>query len=171
VQVFEGDDIWECDHTELGLGWIVIPTNIGWKADGKNPMGRGLAQDAAKRYPWLPDLYGQYCQLKGAEAKVVFDMRSRMILFPTKPLDEDRPNLSWKSPASLDLIRKSAKELNDMLLPHKDADWPKAKQLQTNHVFVPVVGCGNGMLDEDEVIEILKATLDDRYTLFLERPF
>ncbi len=149
----------------------MIPTNIGWKANGENPMGRGLAQEAAKRYPWLPDIYGQYCKLKESEAKVVFDMQSRMILFPTKPFNDDYPQLSWKSPACLDLIRKSAQELNAITLPRKDEDWPKAKPLQTNHVFVPVVGCGNGLLNEDEVIEILKNELDDRYTLFLERPF
>jgi hypothetical protein len=94
-----------------------------------------------------------------------------MILFPTKPLNEQEPGKSWKNKASLDLIRQSAKELNALLLPHKDQDWPMAKPIQTNHILIPAVGCGNGLLDEDHVVPVLKEELDDRHTLFLDRPY
>ena len=133
-------------------------------------MGRGLAKEAAKRYPWLPPLYGEFCHMHGTDTPVTFNMRSRIILFPTKPLNEKTPWASWKSKASPYLIRKSAKQLNDILLPHKDLDWPGGR-LETNHVLVPPVGCGGGRLYEEDVFPILHEELDDRYTLFIHQPF
>jgi hypothetical protein len=167
MQVYEGEDLWECD----GFGWIVIPTNIGWKKDGSNPMGQGLAKEAAERYPWLPEIYGMYCQLKGDDVAVKFDLRSRIVLFPTKPLNADSPHMSWRGRATLDRVRLSAQQLNAMLLPHKDAEWPNAKPLHTNHIILPVVGCGMGRLDEDDVLPVLHEELDDRHTLYQQRLF
>ena len=94
-----------------------------------------------------------------------------MILFPTKPLNEQKPGMSWKNKSSLDLIRQSAQELNELVLPDKEISDNWAKPLQTNHVLIPAVGCGNGFLEEDHVVPVLKDELDDRFTLFLERPF
>ena len=101
MQTYEGDDIWEM----VGIAWIVIPTNIGYKAKpkgkgakfwnvGPNVMGRGLARDAAERYPWIPQHYGEYCWLKSVDASVVYDLKSRLVFFPVKPLDEEKP---WQS--------------------------------------------------------------------------
>lgn len=178
MQVYEGDDIWEM----IGIAWIVIPTNIGYKAKpkgkgakfwsvGPNVMGRGLARDATDKYPEIAQHYGEYCFLKGPDAPVTYDLRSRLIFFPVKPMDEEKPWQSWKHKADLDLIRKSAAQLNEMLLPDKSAPWPNSGPLKTNHIVVPVVGCGNGKLEEDDVIPVLKEELDDRHTLYLHRPF
>lgn len=170
MQTYEGEDLWECD----GFGWIVIPTNVGWKKDGSNPMGQGLAKEAAERYPWLPELYGEFCRLKHDKGEVVpttYDLRSRIVLFPTKPLFPERPHMSWRGRATLDRIRLSAQQLNAMLLPHKDEDWPRAKPLHTNHIILPVVGAGMGRLDEDEILPVLHEELDDRHTLYVQRLF
>ena len=51
TQVVEGD-IWE--HHNDGSRYIVIPTNIGWKTNGHNVMGAGLALQAKTRYPSSP---------------------------------------------------------------------------------------------------------------------
>ena len=170
MQKFEGEDIWECD----GFGWIVIPTNVGWKKNGSNPMGQGLAEEAAERFPWLPEIYGVYCKLrhdKGEPARTTFDLRSRIVLFPTKPLNEETPHVSWRGRATLDRVRLSAQQLNAMLLPHKDDSWPNAKTLHTNHIILPAVGCGMGRLDEDDVLPVLHKELDDRHTLYQQRLF
>ena len=128
MQRLEGDDIWDCE----GIAWIVIPTNIGYKRwpqkkvqpachVGPNVMGRGLAQDAASKYPWLPPLYGEFCWLHGPDTPVTYDMCSRTVLFPTKPMNTNEPWMSWKGKADLERIRTSARQLNNLILPRKEA--------------------------------------------------
>ncbi len=52
--------------------WIVIPTNIGWKKDGANPMGAGVALQASEMYPELANWYGARCKKFGENAAVCF---------------------------------------------------------------------------------------------------
>lgn len=144
-----------------GKGYIVIPTNIGWKADGTNVMGRGLARLVASRYPKLPADYGAACKLQGEKAKCVVwaGPDVNLILFPVKPLNKEAPHMSWKSPASLEIIERSAKNLAGLgeVLP---GDLP---------IAVPAVGCGNGGLDWSDVKPILeKYLVSDRFIMVLE---
>lgn len=143
---------------------IVIPTNIGWRRDGSNVMGRGLAKDAAKRWKNLPKLYGQVCQQRGVDTGIVaweapkdFPAKA-IVLFPTKHLYISQPQLSWQNKSSISLIDKSAVELNVMV-----PAWP------VRHVLVPVVGCGNGGLDSRAVIPLLHRTLTDPKCVLLMR--
>lgn len=136
---------------------IVIPTNIGWRTNGKNVMGRGLAKDASLYYPHLPEWYGGKCYEHGSDTPVL--RYGPLLLFPVKPLNTSQPYLSWQQPASLDLIARSLFQLAE--IPPRD----------TGLVFVPLVGCGNGQLDPADVAPMIEAALghDDRFILVDKR--
>lgn len=131
-------------------GWnIVIPTNIGWKKDGCNVMGAGLAKEAAKRFPDLPKIYGKYCKMAREDTTTIYYPKMRLILLPTKPLDE-QPWTSWQGPSSVDLIKRSVKELRVII----------TTQLKFR-VALSYPGCGNGGLRPKQVIPILNKYLVD----------
>jgi hypothetical protein len=138
---------------------IVVTTNIGWKKDGSNPMGAGVAKIAAQKYPELPGWYGRRCKQYGAETAVCYYKTAKFFLFPTKPLDEDKPWMSWKNDSDPDLIRKSVIQLEALvdILTSKGKFIPK--------VALPMVGCGNGNLRPRDVLPILREVLDDRFIL------
>jgi hypothetical protein len=142
-------DIW--DWLKDGYR-VVIPVNIGWKLDGANVMGRGLAAQAAKRYPSLPAWWGAYCKKHRDRAGVTIYPEAPLLLFPTKPLNNETPHLSWRSESSLRLVERSTAEL--LGLPK---DWK---------IALPLVGCGNGKLDPNDVLPILRQKLnEDRFVL------
>ena len=146
-------DIW---HWHDADWWIVIPTNIGWKRNGENVMGRGLAREAARRFDGLALWYGLHCRDHGASAGVVTWPLHHLIMFPVKPLREDAPWLSWQQKADLGLIQRSAWELSQLKL---------RGFLQGAPIAVPAVGCGNGRLKLEQVEPILAAYLDNDFTL------
>ena len=142
-------DIWEWAEKESAE--VVIPTNIGWRANGSNVMGRGVALQAAQRYPGVSAWYGAICQACGPFTPVVIHPEHPLIFFPVKPLDYDDPNLSWRKKASIQLIQKSAIQLS---------------KLRLGKVGVPMVGCGNGGLTEMSVFPALYTILsEDHFTL------
>lgn len=128
-------NIWDLHSTH----YIVIPTNIGWTKEGKNVMGAGLAKQAAQRFPELPKKYGNACKL-GEDAAFCIALKERLVLFPVKPLNKQQPWLSWKNKADLDLIEQSCIKLKDFI------GRPFA---------MPLVGCGNGGLSQDQVLPII----------------
>jgi len=132
-------NIWDLHSTH----WIVIPTNIGWKSNGDNVMGAGLAKQAALKYPDLPKFYGDYCQEDMEASAVIAYPEFKLIMFPVKELNRNHPHLSWKQDASLPLIEKSAKELS----------------IFPGNIAIPMVGCGAGNLKEEEVLPVLERYL------------
>jgi len=137
----------------------MITTNIGWKKDGCNPMGAGIAKEAAKRYPHLPAWYGTICKLECAATAVCYDSDSNLFLFPTKPFNEEKPWLSWRSDSCLELIKRSTMQLSALVDNIED-------EFNLKEVGLPLPGCGNGNLDPDDVLPILRTYLDDRFVLF-----
>jgi hypothetical protein len=132
--------------------FVVIPTNCGWNRQGMAVMGAGVAAQAVLRYPELPGWYGNYCQQHRETTPVA--RYENLVLFPTKPLDVINPQLSWKSAASLPLIRRSAKQLADL--------FQKGEQ-----VVLPLVGCGYGQLSLEHVLPILLEYLNDNFTIVM----
>lgn len=135
--------------------WIVITTNIGWKSDGTNPMGAGIAKQAAARFGGLPLWYGTKCKRFGAATAVQIYKPGKLILFPTKALDPSRPWLSWKADSDIKLITRSVKQLAK-LIEVVDID---------GDIGIPMVGCQNGNLSSEDVLPILRNYLDDRFVL------
>ncbi len=149
-------DLWVW-HSEKR--WTVVTTNIGWKKNGSNPMGAGTARTAADKYPDLPGWYGARCKKYGTETAVCPYESGQLILFPTKPLNEKQPWLSWQSDSDIDLIRRSSIQLAALV-----SLLEKQKKL-FGQVGLPLVGCMNGNLTRSSVVPILKHFLDDRFIL------
>lgn len=153
MQVIKGN-LWI--HYGVSLEKVVIPTNIGWKTNGKNVMGAGLAKVAAEVLdPDLPGWYGGFCKIHEENTPVVESPKG-MILFPVKPLNKSAPHMSWKQPADLKLIERSTIELAEL-----------GKKLKDHRIFVPTVGCGNGGLEISDVRPILEKHLSDQFTLVM----
>ncbi|MGH7198664.1 MAG: hypothetical protein ACREH5_08015 [Candidatus Omnitrophota bacterium] len=147
-------DIWA--EWEKSSGSIVIPTNVGYRKNGSNVMGLGLAKDAARRWPELPAWYGRFCMLYGAGAfPIRYDEVRSVILLPVKPFDAVTPHLSWKAKADLKLIESSVEAL--------------AKFYGTEPIYVPMVGCGNGKLKDLDVLPILERHLTDERFVLVKR--
>lgn len=131
-------DIWKL---RLARDWVVVPTNQGWKSDGTNVMGRGIAAQAARKYRDLPVWYGGICRQYREHTPTLAHPGHRLILFPTKVL-ANRPHESWKGPATLARVRTSLHELSQLL---PNLPW-------SGRILMPAVGCGNGGLDAHEVV-------------------
>jgi len=127
---------------------IVIPTNGDVNRHGEAVMGRGLALQAARRYPLLPKVLAHLMRELGNRVLDCYRPRHcpTIITFPVKH--------HWSEPAQLDLIERSARELVAL-----------ADHLEYGRVALPRVGCGNGQLDWTDVQPILERYLDDRFIL------
>ncbi len=136
----EEGDIWRWRNEPHNCE-IVIPTNIGWRSDGSNVMGAGLAKQAVKLYgKEITEWYGEICQACGPGTPVVVHPDHPLVFFPVKPLNYDEPHLSWRSDANLHLIERSAKQL---------------AALRLGPFAIPMVGCGNGKLSEKDVYPVI----------------
>jgi len=145
-------------------GWhIVIPTNLYAKADGQAVMGRGIALQAAQKWPDLKMWYGYHLtghirqtpegrnprmeDINEADLLAI-DNERRLICLPVKT--------SWNQGARKGLIRSSLACLATMMT--KPA-------LQNASVAIPRIGSGNGLLDwEADVKPLVReflVSLDD----------
>lgn len=136
-------NIW--DHHNAGR-WIVITTNGDIRKDGACVMGRGVAKQAADRYPNLSYELGRKLGESGNQV-YVFE-KYRIITFPVKD--------HWRDKADLDLIKKSLQQIVAW------ADTPRKHGLF--HMVRP--GCYNGGRDwEREVKPLCQRYLDDRFAV------
>jgi len=145
-------DIWK-EFEARPESYLVIPTNVGWKADGENVMGRGLAKQAAEKFPELPGLYGSCCQKYGEE--VFVHVGRRIICAPTKPLNKEHPHLSWKAFSTFKDVKKSYRQIRDL----------SQKGLT---IVTPLLGAGNGGLRfTDAMMLVDEAKMPDNVILVL----
>ena len=134
---------------------ICVTTNGIVKKDGSLVMGAGNAKLFSNRYPELAKVLGNKIKssgknivFKGVEAK---DNQGTYVLsFPTK---ED-----YRSKSDLELIRRSAIRLKYLADVHK-----------LNSIILPCPGIGCGKLNKDEVLNLLKDILDDRFTIITNK--
>jgi O-acetyl-ADP-ribose deacetylase (regulator of RNase III) len=136
---------------------IVITTNACTNAQGKAIMGRGVAEQAARRFPGLDRALGHRLMDRGSVQVQVFlgsaGMTDRetnqprtVVALPVK--------YDWSKPASTVLIKRC---LDELVLITKALGW--------RHVVLPRPGCGNGGLNWDDIRPILIEKLDDRFTV------
>lgn len=106
---FDWGDLW--DWHDRGYR-IVISTNIGYDPRTfRNNMGAGIAWQAARRYPELPEWYGRQCAEYGAATPVIEHEDLRLIFFPVKPFRPEDPERGWAQDADLALIERGARGL------------------------------------------------------------
>jgi hypothetical protein len=134
---------------------LVIPTNIGWNSKGIGIMGAGVALEASKRSPGFAEWWGEQCMLHGKETPVM--EYNKFISFPTKPLNEQSPWLSWKSDSSIELVVNSFGQLREDI---------------EGDIVLPLVGCGHGNLKFEDVVAAMVICLtedknSDRFTLVI----
>ena len=136
---------------------IVVPTNGSVNARGECVMGRGVALQAARKFPSLPRDLGARIQLTD-DLRVLRFIQLNLFAFPVK--------FNWREAADLKLIERSACQLAMIL---DDLAENRANAPQT--VYLPRVGCGNGRLLWKNVKPVLVRHLDDRFTVVqLEMP-
>jgi hypothetical protein len=141
----------------IGRAKVVVTTNIGWRANGANVMGAGLAKQAAGRYPGIAIWYGTWCRGHASESCVIEHPQYPLIFFPTKRLNPRVPHLSWQYDSDLDTIRRSLADL---------ARWSG-----DGLIALPLVGCQNGNLKEAAVLPVLREFLvGDRFVLVRRAP-
>lgn len=126
---------------------IVVPTNIGWKKDSCNVMGRGIAKEAAEQFPNLPFEYG--CKCQEGYARYYFE-EYKLIMLPSKPLNEEKPWLSWQGMADYQTVRDSLEWLNT---------FAEMNLNLFSKIYVPIIGSGNGQLPKSEIINLMNTTL------------
>ena len=137
------DDLWNLHDKGIT---IVITTNHTIKSNGEAVMGRGIARQAALRYPTLPRMVGHHNRVK---TPVMYYPEFRLYTFTVKH--------DWWEDADPTLIRISYNTLfNDM-------------RRTDDMVAISRPGCGNGHLDWKEDVEPIFATslyehrdIDDR---------
>lgn len=147
MKYFNGN-IWELyDRNYI----VAIPTNIGWTKSGYNVMGRGLAFEASQKFDQLAKKYGEICKQKLESANFWYYSEKRIICLATKSLNKLQPNLSWKSNSTIWQIETSCKSL---------VNWIEMKLKisgdMTHQIAIPMLGCGNGGLKEEDVLPILE---------------
>ena len=130
-------DIWDYGNT----GVIVITTNGSLTCDGRAILGRGVAKQAALRFPGLGDKLGRLITEQGNH---VFDLGCGIVSFPVE-------ETAWSHP-DLRIIARSAEEL--VMLADRSG-W--------HQIVVPRPGCGGGGLLWKEVKPLLEFCLDHRF--------
>jgi len=149
-------NIW--DLHDLG-GWVGIPTNIGWTKNGYNVMGAGLAFQAKEKYPDLPFQYGRILRNhyeKNSGILVVEIPEYKLLMLPTKPLNEDMPSMSWNGSSSKELIEKTLTQLGVWLSTHPE-----------ENVYIPFLGCGNGGLNISDIKPLIEHYVKEYQNLYL----
>lgn len=160
MQYLQGD-IWNYHKRQVlnKKSYIIIPTNLGFKKDGNNVMGRGLAYQCATKYPEIPKIYGEFCKnrIKNDIKKQLLVLNDyRLIMFPTKKIILEAPHLSWKQFSDTETIEKSLIELVNL------------QEFKDGHImYVPLVGAGNGGLDKQSIINLLKKYLSNKLNVYI----
>jgi hypothetical protein len=115
-------------------------------------MGKGVALEAARRWPRLPCWLGANVRISGNHVyRLSKEDGLWIVSFPTK---ED-----WRNPSRIQLIEQSAHELFSL-----------TAQQGWKQVCLPPPGCGLGGLKWKDVEAVLRPILDDRFiVLFKEK--
>jgi hypothetical protein len=152
-------DLWGFSHCDAK----VITTNGSVTGAGVAVMGRGVARQAATRWPDIPLTLGNMITTSGLHVGSLGNFSYQPHLEVHIPTAYQRPTRTfelvsfpvkeqWQHHAQLWLIRRSCEELVQ-LADYKD--W--------TFVQLPRPGCGNGGLTWDQVQPLLTGILDNRF--------
>jgi hypothetical protein len=137
-------DIWKyADQGDV----IVITSNGSVTRDGRAIFGRGVARQAALRFPGLADKLGSLLAEQGSH---VFDLGNGIVSFPVE-------ETAWSQP-DLRIIALSAQELRALA---DRSGWER--------IVVPRPGCGGGGLAWKDVQPILAPWFDRRFIVISQQ--
>lgn len=145
-------DLWDY----MGKGWIVVPINLGVTTHmGVATMRTGVAAQARMRYPFVPYLV-YHLLVQGGQSQQVYvlyatglPLMGGLIFCPTRT--------DWHAHATVDLVEASVIALARLPL--------------DGLIYLPLLGCGYGRLEETRVMPILKRNCShERFTLVRRGP-
>ena len=129
-------NIWDYQKTAI----VAVTTN-GQVTKNAAVMGRGVAAQAARLFPWFPEKLGACIAKNGNHVHHVGD---NLVIFPVEHSPYEVPDLR--------LIERSASELAAL-----------ADQAGWTTIVVPRPGCGGGGLSWHDVRPLLEPYFDDRF--------
>ena len=132
-------DIWEYHGSAI----IAVTTSGSLTKAGKGIMARGVAGQAAARFPGLPEALGGQLREHGNHVNLLGE---GIVSFPVE-------ESAWACP-DLRLISRSALELRQL-----------ADREAWEMIAVPRPGCGGGGLSWQEVRPLLEKHFDDRFVV------
>jgi hypothetical protein len=120
-------------------------------------MGKGVAEQAANRFPGLSKHFAVLLNRHGNRPMIL--MRTGDHVPPSKnPVDPLLVSFPvkhhWRERADLALIEQSARQIVEM-----------ADKFGWSSIVLPRPGCSNGQLQWSEVREVIEPILDDRFTV------
>ena len=124
-------NLWDFDVEQY---YRVITTNGNIKLNGDAVMGRGIALQAAERYPQLPSKLAERLKLYGNKVNVFPE--HKIITFPTKN--------NWRDNSTYELIESSCNNLVVI-----------CNYINIKKIVMPMVGCSNGGLKWTNVRKII----------------
>ena len=133
-------DLWE----QLD-GFRVVTTNCSYNRLGHAVCGVGIAKQAATKYPGLKSALGKRLKETNRAPLVHVFPEWQIICFPTKRY--------WSDKSTLSLLRVGLHHLAKL-----------ADEL-VGPIYLPLLCCGYGELEEGDVIPVLEEFLDDRFVL------
>ena len=137
--------------------FICIMVNCTPNTKGNAIMGKGIAKQAAVKFPKLSKLLGSTQVEFAAKDGNFFTARSkrpqvfigyRLITYPTK--------ITWEQDSDLDLIESSARHLVKIVDTMSKIKPP---------VYLSKPGVGNGRLEWKKVKEVIEPILDYRFVI------
>lgn len=147
MREYQGD-IWQ--FRQPG-DWVCVTTNTEIKKNGQLVMGKGIAFEAAKRYPMLASALAFRQRQFGYQIEVIDNLDiNKIISFPTK--------IFWRSKSDINLILRSTIQLVDAATRIK------------GRILLPRPGCSNGGLEWLEVKPLLENYLTDNRFIIFSKP-
>ena len=133
---------------------FLITTNSTVRRDGALVMGRGIAKEAATRWPRLPYSLGNRISSLGTDKYGIIVSA----FWPKTKIGAFQVKVYWGDPADLDLILFSTKKLIHWCGLHPSAA-----------VALNFPGIGNGRQDPANVLPIIRK-LPDQVTVWTRHP-
>lgn len=124
---------------------LCITTNGMIKKNGECVMGRGIASQFKARFPFGPKILGDKITENGnIVQKIMWNDEIIYMAFPTKH--------KWLEGSNMELIKNSAKQLEEFALDNPD-----------KKILLPKPGCSNGGLNWSDVKTIINFLPDNVY--------
>lgn len=115
-------------------------------------MGKGIALEFKKLYPKMAELYKAYCKLGLISIGKLYLWKGEdkwILNFPTK--------IDWRNSSNYEWIEKG---LQKFIITYKE------KGIES--IAFPMLGCGNGNLDKNVVLQLMKKYLEKCEDLEIE---